>query len=113
MFRDDDDLEPLSTRKSLERADHGKQDKLDQKKKQVKERSTLGLNVLRKNVPQPTLSENGDTKAANPRLLKHDEKKQREAAAKQSSSDRDLIRQHEEEKRAEEEAKQEEQSEIG
>ncbi len=52
---DDDQDEPLSSRRALERADHGKQEKVEQKKNQEQKRelSKLKLDVLRqKMAPQ-------------------------------------------------------------
>jgi hypothetical protein len=66
MFSRDDDLdEPVSSnRKALEHADHGKAEKVDQRKRSVekKELQRLRLDVLRKQVAPQKTDEKKETK---------------------------------------------------
>lgn len=114
MFKDDDDIEPLSTRKSLERADHGKQDRLDERKKMLsKDRNALKRNILRQNLPNAPGKDVEDEENMDPRTIASDERKQRATAAQRNVTERDLIGRHEEEERVKKEARPEEQQEIG
>ncbi len=109
MGFDDDDLdEPLSSRKALERADHGKREKEDAKKQaqEQKELSTLKLQVLRQGIaPLKPEEKRGDGKEEGIKTkTREEEVKQSTDTVHTKPGPEALIRKEEQEKRGEKQA---------
>ena len=74
---------PLSTRKALERGDHGKADRRDQMKKEKQGLQQLKLNVLKQNVQQGK-TKTPDSKADEGKKAETVKTKSREEEVKQA-----------------------------
>lgn len=117
MSRDDDDLDaPLSVRRALERADHGKKEKLDAKKarQEKKELQKLKLQVLRQKVKPQTKEDKQESKDeqgdANTTKGRMEEEKRATDTAHTKPQAEALIQKEEEHEAMMQEARYEEQS---
>ncbi len=115
MFSNDDDLdESLSSRRSLERADHGRKEKADQKKqvREKKELLKLKTDMLLKRAKVSPLAKD-DKKTFGPQTLNDQAAKQYESVMDEETRPEDVIRKEEEDTRREKEARQEQQTDMG
>ncbi|MFA6039300.1 MAG: hypothetical protein WCV62_01050 [Candidatus Peribacteraceae bacterium] len=109
MGFDDDDLdEPLSGRKALERADHGKREKEDAKKQaqEQKELSILKLQVLRQGMaPLKPEEKGGDGKGEGIKTrTREEEMRQATDTVHTKTGPEALMKKEEQEKKVEEQA---------
>ena len=115
MFSSDDDLdESLSSRRSLERADHGKKEKSEQKKhvREKKELLKLKTDMLLKRAKASPLAKD-DKKTFGPQTFEEKSAKQYESVMDQKARPEDAVGKEEENEQREKEARQEQQSEMG
>ena len=115
-WRDDEDEEPLSTRRALERADHRTQEKKDAltKKKVEREHSKQKLkrDMFQKQVHGSVMlhKDTSTPQTFGPKTVEEKAEAQFKAQSEQNVTPEELMDQAEEQKREEEEAKQEEQT---
>ncbi|TSC58786.1 MAG: hypothetical protein Greene041619_332 [Candidatus Peregrinibacteria bacterium Greene0416_19] len=110
MFSDDDDVESLSTTRSIQRADHGKAERKEERERQGKSRNKdlhrLKRDMLKANVQKAPA-------AHHVRTFEERAQKQFQTVDDKDLSPDELIHQHEQQENAKEEAREERQTEMG